>query len=89
MSSAERPEPANASPMPPGVTDPKYRPLPGQLGNMTVTQVHTLEKFKRELKAEGNFVEERMSDAALLRYESWRIGVPVSPAPPGDTNISA
>lgn len=68
MSTPDKPEPATASPMPEGVTDPTYRPLPGQLGNMTMTQVHTLDKFKKELKADGKFVEERMSDQTLLRY---------------------
>lgn len=59
---------ASASPMPPGVTDPNYHPLPGRLGNLTVTMQHALEKFKKELIEEGHFVEERMDDAFLLRY---------------------
>jgi len=42
--------------------------LPGQLGNLTMTQVHTLEKLKKELKADGKFVEERMNDPTLLRF---------------------
>ena len=54
--------------MPEGVTNPNYRPLPGRLGNLTVIQLHTLEKFKKELKEEGHFVEERMDDAMLLRW---------------------
>ena len=54
--------------MPAGVTDPNYRPLPGQLGNMTMVQVHALETLKKQLKAEGKFVEARMDDAALLRH---------------------
>jgi len=54
--------------MPEGVTDPDYRPLPGRLGNLTVTQQHALETFKKELVAEGHFVEERMDDATLLRF---------------------
>jgi hypothetical protein len=33
-----------------------------------VIQLHTLEKFKKELKEEGHFVEERMDDAMLLRF---------------------
>ena len=53
--------------MPAGVTDPNYRPAPGRLGNLTVVQLHTLEKLKKELKEEGLFVEERMDDAMLLR----------------------
>jgi hypothetical protein len=68
MSAAAKPEPANASPMPSGVTDPDYRPLPGQLGNMTVVQVHALETLKKQLQAEGKFVPARMDDAALLRH---------------------
>jgi len=64
----DKPEPANASPMPAGVTDPDYRPLPGQLGNMTMLQVYCLESLKKQLKAEGKFVEERMDDTALLRH---------------------
>ncbi|KAG6830200.1 hypothetical protein H0H92_001787 [Tricholoma furcatifolium] len=59
---------ASASPMPPGVTNPNYKPLPGRLGNLTVMQLHALEKFKKELIEEGIFVEERMDDAFLLRY---------------------
>jgi hypothetical protein len=68
MSSANPPQAASASPMPEGVTDPDYRPLPGRLGNLTVMQLHTLEKFKKELQDEGHFVPERMDDATLLRY---------------------
>ncbi|KAF8960231.1 CRAL-TRIO domain-containing protein [Flammula alnicola] len=62
------PQAASASPMPEGITDPNYRPEPGRLGNLTMTQLHTLEKFKKELKEEGVFVEERMTDAMLLRF---------------------
>jgi hypothetical protein len=58
---------ASASPMPEGITDPNYKPLPGQLGNLTVIQQHALEKFKKELIEENVFVEERMDDAFLLR----------------------
>ena len=61
------PQAASASPMPDGVTDPNYQPPPGRLGNLTVMQLHILEKFKKELKEEGHFVEERMDDAMLLR----------------------
>jgi CRAL/TRIO, N-terminal domain len=68
MSSANPSQTASASPMPEGVTDPNYRPLPGRLGNLTVVQLHTLEKFKKELQDEGHFVPERMDDATLLRY---------------------
>ncbi|KAF9259914.1 hypothetical protein L218DRAFT_963167 [Marasmius fiardii PR-910] len=59
---------ASASPMPAGVTNPDYKPLPGRLGNLTQLQLHALEKLKKELKEEGHFVEERMNDATLLRF---------------------
>lgn len=53
--------------MPEGVTDPNYKPEPGRLGNLTVIQLNTLEKFRTELKNDGIFVEGRMDDAFLLR----------------------
>jgi hypothetical protein len=59
--------PATASPLPPGVTDPNYSPLPGRLGNLTVPQQHALEKIKKEIQEESWFVPERMDDATLLR----------------------
>jgi hypothetical protein len=62
------PQAASASPMPDSVTNPNYRPPPGRLGNLTMIQLHTLEKFKEELKEEGHFDEERMDDAMLLRW---------------------
>lgn len=68
MSSAHLPQAASASPIPEGVTDPDYHPLPGRLGNLTIPQQHALEKFKKELEDEGYFVPERMDDATLLRY---------------------
>ncbi|KAF5387698.1 hypothetical protein D9615_000005 [Tricholomella constricta] len=68
MSATATPQAASASPMPSGVTDPNYQPPPGRLGNLTVVQLHTLETFKKELIAEGIFVEERMDDAFLLRF---------------------
>ena len=68
MSSIHLPQAASASPMPEGVTDPNYHPLPGRLGNLTIPQQHALEKFKKELQDEGRFVPERMDDATLLRY---------------------
>jgi len=58
---------ASASPMPAGVTDPNYVPPPGHLGNLTVTQLHCLDKLKKELKELGIFDESRMDDATLLR----------------------
>ncbi|KAL4264398.1 Phosphatidylinositol/phosphatidylcholine transfer [Pleurotus pulmonarius] len=66
--STQIPQAASASPMPEGVTDPNYKPEPGRLGNLTVIQLNTLEKFKTELKNDKIFVEERMDDAFLLRY---------------------
>jgi len=65
---SEAPQPASASPLPEGITDPNYKPPPGRLGNLTVTQQHALEKLKKELQDEGVFVPERMNDAFLLRY---------------------
>ncbi|PCH41679.1 hypothetical protein WOLCODRAFT_137541 [Wolfiporia cocos MD-104 SS10] len=62
------PQPASASPMPEGVTDPSYKPLPGRLGNLTQTQLHALETLRRQLQDEGLFVPERMDDATLLRF---------------------
>jgi hypothetical protein len=53
--------------MPEGVTDPNYKPPPGRLGNLTIPQQHSLDKFKKELQDEGHFVPERMDDATLLR----------------------
>jgi len=61
-------EPASASPMPDGVTDPNYKPLPGRLGNLTMMQLHALETLKKKLKEENKFVPERMDDATLLRF---------------------
>ena len=65
--SAEQPQAASASPMPEGVTDPNYQPLPGRLGNLTVIQQHALEKIKTEIREENAFVEGRMDDAMFLR----------------------
>ncbi|KAF5337001.1 hypothetical protein D9611_002918 [Ephemerocybe angulata] len=62
------PEPASVSPMPEGVTDPNYRPPPGYLGNLTITQQHCLDKIKAYLKESGLFDEERHDDATLLRF---------------------
>ncbi|KAI6126918.1 CRAL-TRIO domain-containing protein [Pisolithus sp. B1] len=59
---------ANVSAMPPGVTDPNYRPLPGRLGNLTAAQQQALDTLRGELQAEGHFVPERMDDATLLRW---------------------
>ncbi|KAG6330452.1 hypothetical protein ID866_8640 [Astraeus odoratus] len=65
MSSADH---ANVSPMPPGVTDPNYRPPPGRLGNLTAAQQHALDTLRQQLQDEGHFVPERMDDATLLRF---------------------
>lgn len=60
--------PATASPLPPGITDPNYRPPPGRLGNLTVPQQHALDTIRKQLQEEeGVFVPERMDDALLLR----------------------
>ena len=69
---ADTQQAASASPMPPGVTDPTYKPPPGRLGNLTVPQQHALETLKKQLKDEGHFVEERMDDATLLRLVGSR-----------------
>ena len=58
---------ASASQLPPGVTNPNYKPLPGRLGNLTVPQQHALESLRKQLQEEGKFVPERMDDATLLR----------------------
>lgn len=68
--STEAPQAASASAMPEGVTDPNWKPLPGRLGNLSVTQQHALEKLKKELQEEGKFVPERMDDSTLLRYDA-------------------
>ena len=47
--------------------DGNYQPEPGRLGNLTDAQSEILERFKKVLKEEGYFVEERMNDAMLLR----------------------
>ncbi|KAF8554975.1 hypothetical protein OG21DRAFT_1496625 [Imleria badia] len=61
-------EPASVSPLPEGITDPNYKPLPGRLGNLTPAQQHALDTLKRQLVDEGHFVAERMDDATLLRF---------------------
>lgn len=66
--STPAPAPASASPLPDGITDPNYKPLPGRLGNLSVPQQHALDTLKKELQAEGAFVPDRMDDATLLRF---------------------
>ncbi|KAK0188926.1 CRAL-TRIO domain-containing protein [Armillaria mellea] len=66
--SSTQPQSASASPMPAGVTDPNYKPGPGRLGNLTVIQLHALEKFKKEVRDEDWFDEERMDDELMLRF---------------------
>lgn len=66
--STPAPTAASASPLPDGITDPNYKPLPGRLGNLSVPQQHALDTLKKELQAEGAFVPERMDDATLLRF---------------------
>ncbi|EAU80577.1 SEC14 cytosolic factor [Coprinopsis cinerea okayama7 len=62
------PQQASASPLPAWIADKNYQPPPGTLGNLTMTQLHCLDKLKKELKEEGKFVEERMDDPTLLRF---------------------
>jgi hypothetical protein len=69
---ADTQQAASASPMPPGVTDPNYKPLPGRLGNLTVPQQHALDNLKKSLKGENKFVANRMDDATLLRFAGSR-----------------
>ncbi|KAJ7237007.1 CRAL-TRIO domain-containing protein [Mycena rebaudengoi] len=61
---------ASASALPAGITDPTYKPQPGRLGNLTVIQQHSLEKFKKELKDEEYYddANPRMDDATCLRF---------------------
>ena len=84
---ADTQQAASASPMPPGITDPNYKPPPGRLGNLTVPQQHALDTLKKQLKDEGHFVEERMDDATLLRSAGSRyltvIAFDPNTAPPG------
>jgi len=55
-------------PNPPAPVQDPSKPLPGRVGNLTIPQQHTLEKFKKELQDEGYFVPERHDDATLLRF---------------------
>lgn len=64
-------EPASVSPLPQGITDPNYKPLPGRIGNLTPGQQHALNTLRQQLVAGGHFVPERMDDATLLRYVRW------------------
>lgn len=47
---------------------PPADPLSGRVGHLSVTQQHTLDKFREELQAEGYFVPERHDDPTLLRF---------------------
>ena len=40
---------------------------PGRVGNLTTAQQAALDTFRQQLKDEGAFVEERMTDEWLLR----------------------
>ena len=66
-STLESLQPASASALPEGVTNPDYRPPPGRLGNLTIPQQHALEKLKKELQSDGAYDPQRMDDAMLLR----------------------
>ena len=48
--------------------DSTYHPPPGRVGNLTIPQQHTLEKFRKELKEEGYLDESRHDDPMLLRF---------------------
>jgi hypothetical protein len=63
---AENVQVRSTSTMPQGVTDLNYMPLPGSLDNLTISEQHALDKFKKELQDEGVFVKERMDDATHL-----------------------
>ncbi|KAI0706896.1 CRAL-TRIO domain-containing protein [Cerioporus squamosus] len=58
----------SASTLPPGVTDPNYKPPPGRLGNLTPAQQEALDKLRKEIQDAGKFVPERHDDATLLRF---------------------
>jgi len=45
-----------------------WQPPPGRLGNLTIPQQHTLDKFRKELQDKGIFDEKRHDDAFLLRF---------------------
>lgn len=45
-----------------------WTPPPGSVGNLTIPQQHTLEKFRKELQESGKFDEKRHDDANLLRF---------------------
>ena len=47
---------------------PAYTPKPGRVGNLTVIQGHTLEKFRKELQDEGHFDPAHHDDPCLLRF---------------------
>lgn len=59
---------ASVADLPPGNTNPDYKPPEGRLGNLTVPQQQALDKFRQELQEAGIFVPERMDDATLLRF---------------------
>lgn len=61
--------------MPPGVTNPDYKPPPGRLGNLTQSELKALETLRQRLQQhqpqdEYDFVFDpvRMNDAMLLRW---------------------
>jgi len=49
-------------------TNNGWTPPPGSVGNLTIPQQHTLEKFRKELQDSGKFDEKRHDDANLLRF---------------------
>jgi hypothetical protein len=52
----------------PSTATSTWTPPPGRVGNLSVIQQHTLDKFKKELEADGHFVPERHDDPTLLRF---------------------
>jgi len=45
-----------------------YRPQPGYLGNLTLTQQNALDTLKNQLTVERHFVPKRMDDSMLLKF---------------------
>ncbi|RPD62159.1 hypothetical protein L226DRAFT_546034 [Lentinus tigrinus ALCF2SS1-7] len=58
----------SVSQLPPGVTNPNYKPPPGRLGNLTPEQQKALDQLRKEVQDAGKFVPERHDDATLLRF---------------------
>jgi len=52
----------------PNATDPNYKPPPGRVGNLTESQGHTLEAFRKKVKESDYYDEKRHDDPTLLRF---------------------